>query len=161
MPIFGDACLSGARALALTPAPLTGHATATITVPVPQAGRYFVALRVAQGTKVPHTPSRGATLPTGAITFGGMHWDWADAVGTPCAELSVREVTPHPSLRDPGSGGKRRHGCPRSRDPQAHPLKKSAKCGIPARPLPNVGISLTICQNVASLAAGGGRFERL
>ena len=93
VPVSGDACLSGARALALTPSPLDGHATATITVPVPVAGRYFVALRVANGSKVPHTASRGAKLPTGAITFGGMHWDWADSGGTDCSELPVREVT--------------------------------------------------------------------
>ena len=92
VPVFGDTCASGSRALALTPAPLAGHASATITVPVPQAGTYFVGLRVVQGTRVPHVLSRGAAVPAGSVLLAGMRWDWVDIDGAACAELPVRQV---------------------------------------------------------------------
>ena len=96
VPVFGDVCASGSRVLALTPTPLAGHASATITVPVPQAGTYFVGLRIVQGTRVPHVPSRGAALPAGTATLAGMRWEWVDVDGGACAELPVRQVTLSP-----------------------------------------------------------------
>ncbi len=93
VPVFCDPCASGSRALALTPSPLEGDATATIAVPVVQSGRYVVTIRVVHGARVPHTRSRGTTDPTGRITFGDEHWEWQDGGGATCADLPAREVT--------------------------------------------------------------------
>jgi hypothetical protein len=92
VPVYSEACAFGARALLLTPTPLTGRARATITVPVPQAGRYQVALRIVQGAKLPFATTRGAALPNGRVTLANERWDWVDVDGAACADLAVREV---------------------------------------------------------------------
>lgn len=98
VPVFTEACASGSKALLLTPSPLEGVARATIAVPVPQAGRYAVSLRVVQGTKLPFVTTRGARLPAGKITLGPEHWDWIDVDGAACADLAVREIVLTPPL---------------------------------------------------------------
>jgi len=92
VPVSGEACVSGARGLALVPSPLVGHARVTFDVPVRQAGRYAVALRVAQGTRVPSVVSRGARLPAGKVTIGKETWDWVDVEGAACVDLKARNL---------------------------------------------------------------------
>ncbi|HSO35368.1 MAG TPA: hypothetical protein VLT33_22720 [Labilithrix sp.] len=92
VPVSGEACVSGARALALVPSPLEGRASVTFDVPVPQAGRYAVALRVVQGTRVPFVASRTAKLPRGAVTIGKERWEWVDIDGAACADLSTKDM---------------------------------------------------------------------
>lgn len=98
VPVFCDACAGHSRALMLTPTPLSGRATATITIPVPQAGRYSVGIRVVQGTKLPHATTRGPTAPDGAVTVGDQRWEWIDVVGGGCSDLPNREVVLTPPL---------------------------------------------------------------
>lgn len=92
VPVFCDACAGGTRALMLTPTPLSGRARATISVPVFQAGRYSVGIRIVQGTKLPHAKTRGPTVPDGAVSVGGQRWEWIDVEGAACADLPAREV---------------------------------------------------------------------
>ncbi len=92
VPAFCDACAGGARALMLTPTPLSGRASATITVPVPRAGRYSIGIRVVHGTKLPHVTTRGTAVPEGTVTVGDQRWEWLDVAGGACADLPVREV---------------------------------------------------------------------
>ncbi|HSO36592.1 MAG TPA: hypothetical protein VLT33_28900, partial [Labilithrix sp.] len=92
VPVSGEACVSGARALALVPSPIEGRASVTFDVPVPQAGRYAVALRVVQGTRVPFVASRTAKLPRGAVTIGKERWDWVDIDGAACADLPTKDM---------------------------------------------------------------------
>ena len=98
VPVFCDACAGGARALMLTPVPLSGRARATISVPVPQAGRYSVGVRVVQGTKLPHATTRGPTVPEGTLTVGDQRWEWIDVEGAACADLPNREVVLAPPV---------------------------------------------------------------
>lgn len=92
-PVFTEACASNSKALMLTPSPLErGHASATISLPVPQSGRYSVAIRVVQGARLPHVTTRTAVIPSGKITLGKESWDWVDIDGAACADLAVREV---------------------------------------------------------------------
>ena len=91
-PIAGEGCVSGGRALALAPAPLEGHARVTFDLPVLETGKYAVALRIAQGTRVPFLTSRGSTLPAGKITIGTETWDWVDVEGAACADLKTRDL---------------------------------------------------------------------
>jgi hypothetical protein len=92
VPVFSEQCAFGSRVLLLTPTPLTGHARATIAVPVPQAGRYAVSLRIVQGAKLPFATTRRAALPSGSLTVENERWDWVDVEGGACADLAVREV---------------------------------------------------------------------
>ena len=92
VPVSGEGCVSGARGLALVPAPLDGHARVTFDVPVLQPGKYAIGLRVAQGTRVPFVPSRGSALPAGRVTIGKETWDWVDVEGAACADLKTRDV---------------------------------------------------------------------
>ena len=92
VPVSGEGCVSGARGLALVPAPLDGHARVTFDVPVTQTGKYAIGFRVAQGTRVPFVPSRGATIPAGKLTIGKDTWDWVDVEGAACADLKTKDV---------------------------------------------------------------------
>jgi hypothetical protein len=92
VPVFTGSCASGSRALLLTPTPLEGRATATITVPISEPGRYRVAVHVVQGAKLPFATTRGAQLPMGAISVGKERWDWVDVEGAACADLPGRDV---------------------------------------------------------------------
>lgn len=73
-----DGCASKARALILTPVPTDGSVHATIAVPVPEKGRYRVALHVVFGAVAPFTEhlvspgKRGA----GSARIGGARWEW-------------------------------------------------------------------------------------
>jgi hypothetical protein len=92
VPVPGEPCVSGARGLALVPAPLEAQARVTFDLPVVQAGRYAVAVRVAQGTRLPFTASRGLALPAGKVTIGKETWDWVDVEGASCADLKARTL---------------------------------------------------------------------
>jgi hypothetical protein len=92
LPIFTEACASNMQALALTPSPLAGHASARLSVPVPQSGRYALAVRVVQGARVPHVATRGSTIPNGSLRVGAKIWTWIDVAGGACADLSSQEV---------------------------------------------------------------------
>ena len=99
IPAMGDACASEGglvphRVLALTPVPVEGKASATISVPVPQSGKYRITLRVTQNVKVPHVTSRvPGKPPKGSITIGPETWTWTDIdTGGACADLPAREV---------------------------------------------------------------------
>ena len=96
LPIFAEACASNARALQLTPSPLAGVARATLSMPISQAGRYTVAIRVVQGTKLPFATTRGSTVPKGTLSIGADKWQWVDVLGGACADLPVREVALSP-----------------------------------------------------------------
>jgi hypothetical protein len=98
VPVYCDACASGTRALMLTPTPLSGRARATIAVPVAEAGRYLVGIRVVQGTKLPHAKTRGPTVPDGVVTVGNQRWEWMDVEGGACADLPNREVVLAPPV---------------------------------------------------------------
>ena len=87
-----DWCASQARVLLVTPTPLTGTARATISVPVPKAGSYSIAIRVVQGVKLPNAVTRGPKPSAGAVTIGGERWDWLDVEGGACADLAERIV---------------------------------------------------------------------
>ncbi|MBX3190308.1 MAG: hypothetical protein KF819_25135 [Labilithrix sp.] len=95
-PAWADACASGSRALVLTPAPIGAVAVATISVPVPEAGRYAVGLRVVQGVSVPFTAPRGSAVVGGAVMIGKTRWDWVDVPGAACADLAERELPLEP-----------------------------------------------------------------
>ena len=95
MPVFTDTCASGSRGLMLLPTPLAGHAAATLTVPVPQAGRYSIAVRIVQGTTLPFATTRGPTSPTATLSFEKERWDWVDAPGVrglSCTDLALHEA---------------------------------------------------------------------
>ena len=98
VPVFCDACAGHSRALMLTPVPLAGRASATITVPVTEPGRYSVGIRVVHGTKLPHATTRGTTVPDGAVTVGNQRWEWLDVMGGGCADLPNREVVLTPPV---------------------------------------------------------------
>lgn len=92
VPVFTAPCASGSRALLLTPTPLEGRATATITVPISQPGRYRVVVHVVQGAKLPFATTRGAQLPMGAVSLGKERWEWVDVEGAACADLAPHDV---------------------------------------------------------------------
>ncbi|MDB4942709.1 MAG: hypothetical protein JWP97_2243 [Labilithrix sp.] len=93
VPASGPECLSNARALALTPVPLDRRATATLTIPVAEAGRYVVTLRVAHGLRVPHASSRGPSPVTGAVALAGARWEWSDVEGGGCVDLPAKDLS--------------------------------------------------------------------
>jgi hypothetical protein len=95
VPVVADTCASGSRGLMLMPTPIAGHASATLTVPVPQAGRYSIAVRIVQGTTLPFATTRGSSAPTATLTFEKERWDWADAPGVrgvSCLDLALHEA---------------------------------------------------------------------
>lgn len=95
MPVFTDTCASGSRGLMLLPTPLAGHASATLTVPVPKAGRYSISVRIVHGTTLPFAATRGATSPTATLAFEKERWDWVDvpgARGLSCTDLALHEA---------------------------------------------------------------------
>jgi hypothetical protein len=92
LPIYTEACASNMRALTLTPSPLAGRASARLSVPVPQSGRYQVAVRVVQDARVPHVETRGPSIPNGSLHLGGKAWTWVDIAGGACADLPLQEV---------------------------------------------------------------------
>jgi hypothetical protein len=99
MPVFADSCASGARGLMLLPTPLAGHASATLTVPVPQAGRYSIAIRIVHGTTLPFATTRGATAATATLSFGKERWDWVDTpavAGVACTDLALHDAVLEP-----------------------------------------------------------------
>lgn len=93
VPVFTSACASNSKALLLTPSPLAGHASTTLAVPVPESGRYSVAIRVVQGARLPHVTTRSKAIPSGKITLGTETWTWVDVDGADCADLNARELT--------------------------------------------------------------------
>jgi len=90
-PAWASECASGNRALVLTPEP-GRRATATITVPVPSAGRWAVEVHTVHGASVPFASSHdGATgAPDGTLSIGEERWTWRaqDA----CAVLPAKEL---------------------------------------------------------------------
>ncbi|MEA2750315.1 MAG: hypothetical protein QOI41_4458 [Myxococcales bacterium] len=95
VPVFADSCASGSRGLMLVPTPVTGRARATLTVPVPQAGRYSISVRIVHGTSLPFATTRGPRLPEGALTIEKERWEWTDvptARGFACADLALHEA---------------------------------------------------------------------
>ena len=95
MPVFTDTCASGSRGLMLLPTPLAGHASATLTVPVPQAGRYSISVRIVHGTTLPFATTRGSTAPKAALTVEKERWDWVDVPGPrglSCTDLALHEA---------------------------------------------------------------------
>jgi hypothetical protein len=95
MPVFTDTCASGSRGLMLLPTPLAGHASATLTVPVPQAGRYSISVRIVHGTTLPFATTRGSTPPKATLTVAKERWDWVDvpgARGLSCTDLALHEA---------------------------------------------------------------------
>ena len=112
VPVFADSCASGSRGLMLVPTPITGRARATLTVPVPQAGRYSISVRIVHGATLPFATTRGPSSPAGTLTIAKEHWDWTDvptAPGLACADLPLHEAdltppTAHFVLESSGGG---------------------------------------------------------
>jgi hypothetical protein len=95
MPVFADSCASASRGLMLLPTPLAGRASATLTVPVPQAGRYSIAVRIVHGTTLPFATTRGPAAPLATLSFGNERWDWVDTpsvAGLACTDLALHEA---------------------------------------------------------------------
>ena len=102
-PVWASGCASGTRALVLTPEP-GQRATATITVPVPTAGRWAVEIHTVHGAHVPFTKS--SSTSEGAVTIGPERWTWRPQEA--CAVLPVREIDlapPRALLTIEASGG--------------------------------------------------------
>jgi len=100
-PAYGEACASGGRALVLTKASVDKPARATISVPVPESGRYSVVPRVADGTRVPYTHVSKdvvtrATLHLHAAAEASPVWSWTP-VDHGCVDLAAQET----ELRSP------------------------------------------------------------
>jgi len=103
-----DACAGGAKGLVLTPTPVSGLARATITLPVPETGRYAVGVRIVQDARIPHTVARGAGAAAGIVTIGAQKWDWVDLPGGGCTDLPSRDldlVSPYATVTFEARGG--------------------------------------------------------
>jgi len=109
VPVQVDACASNSRALAIAPFPGDGRAKATISVPVPETGRYRVVVRIFRGAVIPDTERvidpkmRGA----GMAKMGQLRWDWVDEASG-CTDLADQEtdlVAPETTLEIEAIGG--------------------------------------------------------
>lgn len=82
-----SACASKGRGLILTPIPTDGSMRATIAVPVPEKGRYRVALHVVHGAVAPFTEhfARGKK-GAGVARLGDARWEWPPG-GSECVVL--------------------------------------------------------------------------
>ncbi|AKU99923.1 hypothetical protein AKJ09_06587 [Labilithrix luteola] len=102
-PAFTEGCASQTRALVVTPSTADGTASATVSVPVPEAGRYSVVPRIVHGAHVPHTEPRGQGHIKGGLRFEvGAHaspanagkpavWSW-NVANHGCLDLQAIEV---------------------------------------------------------------------
>jgi hypothetical protein len=89
-PVQSESCASQSRALALVPWPLTGDAEATITVPVPDSGKWVVAIRVVRSPAIPGLdqvpPAQHAEIRVEDAPF-----TWIP-VGTGCVDVATRDL---------------------------------------------------------------------
>ena len=104
-PAFASGCASQGRALVLTPEP-GRRASATITVPVPSAGRWTVEPHVVHGAKVPFAHDQPSPEAEGAITIGAERWTWRPQDA--CAVLPAKALElepPHALVTIEAEGG--------------------------------------------------------
>lgn len=103
-PVWADGCASGKRALVVTP-DAGGHAKVTVTLPVPQAGRWAVEVRTADGARSPHaSPARPKA--DGTVTIGGAQWTWqARDACTTVPSKEVELTPPYARVTIEASGG--------------------------------------------------------
>lgn len=97
VPGWVDSCASNRRALVLTPAPTgSGHARATITVPVPSSGRWSVVVHVVNGTSIPFAPAETTATIEGGFAMGAERWAWKSATpgngASACVTLPSKEL---------------------------------------------------------------------
>jgi hypothetical protein len=87
-------CATNHQVLALVPTPLDGTADASISVPVPEAGRWWVTLRVAQKVVVPHVAPFTLTGPQAQAkaALADQTFEWTTN-GLGCLDLPAREIT--------------------------------------------------------------------
>lgn len=102
-PAFTEGCASQSRALVVTPTTSAEPASATVSIPVPEAGRYSVVPRIVHGAHVPHTEPRGQGPIKGGLHFEvGAHaapatagkpavWSW-NVANHGCLDLQAIEV---------------------------------------------------------------------
>ncbi len=96
VPAWTHDCASGSQVLALTPSEADAPATATLSIPVREAGRYSLKPRITHGVRVPFARSfPSAKPPEGVLAVEGLpeaRWRWTEIPGGDCQDLFERDV---------------------------------------------------------------------
>lgn len=112
VPVWVSSCASNRRALVLTPT--STRARATISVPVPSAGRWSVSVHAVNGASIPIAPPRTRGRIEGELAMGTERWAWTsqgegeEKEDHACVTLPAKEVVltpPHAVVSIEALGG--------------------------------------------------------